>query len=79
MDVHFLGWSASSHVWPYSAISEKIRNEVETKTSILATKEDLACTRHILDKWKADIIKCLFIYTVAQMITTFGLLLLFLK
>lgn len=53
-------------------IEEKIKCEVDTKTSILATKEDLARER-------ADMIKWMFIFWVGQAATTFGLILLFLK
>lgn len=53
-------------------IEEKIKTEVEGKTSILATKADLA-------KDKAEIIKWMFIFWIGQVIATFGFILLFLK
>jgi len=53
-------------------IEEKISSEVETKATILATKENLAET-------KAELIKWMFIFWVGQVITTFGFILLFLK
>jgi hypothetical protein len=64
-------------------IEEKIKGEVETKTSILATKEDVAnskaeLARDIGDS-KAEMIKWMFIFWVGQVITTFGFILLFLK
>jgi hypothetical protein len=83
MDVCFLGRPGIDHIWFNTSISKKIRDPMETKTSILATKEDLigefGSVKEAIDKWKTDIIKCLFIYMVAQIVTTFGLLLLFLK
>lgn len=53
-------------------IEEKIKSEVDTKTSILATKENLANT-------KAEIIKWMFIFWVGQVIATFGFILLFMN
>ena len=53
-------------------IEEKIKCEVDTKASILATKENLANT-------KAEIIKWMFIFWVGQVIATFGFILLFLN
>jgi hypothetical protein len=64
-------------------IEEKIRCEVETKVSILATKEDL--TREIgttnakIETKAAELIKWMFLFWVSQAITTFGFILLFLK
>lgn len=57
-------------------IEEKISSEVETKTSILATKEDLARESGNI---RADMIKWMFVFWVGQALTTFGLILLFLK
>jgi hypothetical protein len=57
-------------------IEEKIRCEVDTKTSILATKEDLARESGNI---RADMIKWMFVFWVGQALTTFGLILLFLK
>ena len=68
-------------------IEEKISSEVDIKTSILATKEDLArevgnskaeLTREI-GNTKAEVIKWMFVFWVGQALTTFGLILLFLK
>jgi hypothetical protein len=52
---------------------------VDTKASILATKEDLANTKELLGNFTADLIKWMFIFWVVQVITTFGLILQFLK
>jgi hypothetical protein len=49
---------------------------METKASILATKEDLA---RAFGNTKTGLIRWMFFFWVAQLITTFGLLLLFLK
>lgn len=57
-------------------IEEKIKGEVDSKTSILATKEDLA--RESVNI-RADMIKWMFVFWVGQALTTFGLILLFLK
>jgi hypothetical protein len=53
-------------------IEEKIKGELDSKTSILATKEDLARER-------ADMIKWMFVFWVSQVVTTFGFILLFMK
>ena len=71
-------------------IEEKIKGEVDTKTSILATKEDLARTDTKIEtakaelkeegaNSKAELIKWMFVFWVSQVITTFGFILLFLK
>lgn len=52
-------------------IEEKIKCEVDTKTSILAIKEDLARER-------ADMIKWMFIW-VGQMLASISIIVLFLK
>jgi hypothetical protein len=57
-------------------IGEKISSEVETKATILATKEDLARESGNI---RADMIKWMFVFWVGQALTTFGLILLFLK
>lgn len=71
-------------------IEEKIKCEVDTKTSILATKEDVirAETKIETSKTelikevannKAETIKWMFIFWVSQAVTTFGFILLFMK
>ena len=75
-------------------IEEKIKCEVDTKTSILATKEDLAkeigVTNAKIDTSKTELIKdaannkaetmkWMFIFWVSQAVTTFGFILLFMK
>jgi hypothetical protein len=75
-------------------IGEKISSEVDIKTSILATKEDLArevgnskaeLTKEIgntntkIESCKAEVIKWMFIFWVGQLAAMFGLIQLFLK
>src|SRR5690349_13002531 len=71
-------------------IEEKIKCEVDTKTSILATKEDVAnskaelardigITNTKIETSKAELIKWMFVFWIGQVITTFGFILLFLK
>ena len=60
-------------------IEDKIKAEVENKTSILATKADIALVKEDLAKEKAELIKWMFVFWVSQAITTFGFILLFLK
>ncbi|OQP47005.1 hypothetical protein A4H97_05670 [Niastella yeongjuensis] len=64
-------------------IEEKIKGEVDTKTSILATKEDLARERADIIKDaannRAETIKWMFLFWIGQMAAMFGLLMLFLK
>jgi hypothetical protein len=55
-----------------SYIEEKISDEMEKKATGFATKEDLAHT-------KAEIIKWMFLFWIAQVGATFGFILLFLK
>ena len=53
-------------------IEEKIKDELASKTEVLATKEALANT-------KAELIKWMFIFWIGQVAATFGFILLFLK
>jgi hypothetical protein len=53
-------------------IEEKINKELDNKTQLLASKEDLASS-------KAGIIKWMFIFWIGQVMATFGFILLFLK
>lgn len=55
-----------------SYIEEKIKDEVDNKSQILATKEALAET-------KSEIIKWMFIFWIGQIAVTFGFILLFIK
>ena len=66
-----------------SFIEEKIKDEVENKSQILATKDDLTKEISKLDikisETKSEIIKRMFIFWIAQVAATFGFILLFLK
>jgi hypothetical protein len=53
-------------------IENKINHELESKTTIFATKEDLA-------KLESRIIKWMFIFWIGQVATTFGLILLYFR
>jgi hypothetical protein len=60
-------------------IEEKIKCEVDTKASILATKEDVARTDTKIETSKAELIKWMFVFWVGQVIATFGFILLFMN
>lgn len=60
-------------------IEEKISCEVDSKTSILATKEDLARTDAKIETSKAELMKWMFAFWIGQVATIFGLILLFIK
>ena len=66
-----------------SFIEEKIKDEVENKSQMLATKDDLTKEISKLDikinETKSEIIKWMFIFWIAQVAATFGFILLFLK
>lgn len=66
-----------------SFIEEKIKDEVENKSQMLATKDDLTKEISKLDikisETKSKIIKWMFIFWIAQVAATFGFILLFLK
>ena len=55
-----------------SYIEEKIKDEFNSKSTILATKEDVA-------NFRADNIKWMFMFWIGQVGATFGFILLFLK
>lgn len=67
-------------------IEEKIKDEVQTQSNILATKQDVVNTKQEiaalevkLSEKTAEIIKWMFIFWVGQVAVTFGFILLFLK
>jgi len=60
-------------------IEEKIHNEFENKTQILATKIDIAEVKEYVATSKTETIKWMFIFWVGQVVATFGFILLFLK
>ncbi|HZZ76052.1 MAG TPA: hypothetical protein VFE04_09005 [Puia sp.] len=65
-----MGREAAENLTSY--IEEKIRDELNNKSELLATKVDLANT-------KAEIIKWVFIFWLGQIGATFGFILFFLK
>jgi hypothetical protein len=60
-------------------IEEKIKCEVDTKTSILATKEDVARAETKIETSKAEILRWMFVFWIGQVAAMFGLIVLFLK
>ena len=60
-------------------IEEKIKCEVDTKTSILATKEDVARAETKIETSKAELLRWMFVFWIGQMAAMFTLILLFLK
>jgi hypothetical protein len=66
-----------------SYVEEKINEEVEDKTKVLATKAEMAQFIGQLDnkisETKSEMIKWMFIFWIGQMVTTFGFILLFLN
>lgn len=62
-----------------SYIEKKIKDEYDSKSEIIATKEDLAKLEIKIAESKADTIKWMFIFWIGQVIATFGFILLFLK
>lgn len=64
-------------------IEHKIKDEVENKSQMLATKEDLLKTESRLDfrisETKNETLKWMFIFWIGQVAATFGFILLFLK
>lgn len=65
-----VGKDAAENLTSY--IENKIKDEVENKSQVLATKEDVANA-------KADTIKWMFIFWIGQVVATFGFILLYLK
>lgn len=60
-------------------IEEKIKCEVDTKTSILATKEDVARAETKIETSKAELLRWMFVFWIGQVAAMFGLIVLFLK
>lgn len=65
-----IGKEPAEHLTSY--IEEKIRDEINDRSQLLATKVDLANT-------KTDVIKWMFVFWISQIAATFGFILLFLK
>jgi hypothetical protein len=64
-------------------IEEKIKCEVDTKTSILATKEyvarEIGITNAKIETSKAELLRWMFVFGIGQMAAMFTLIVLFLK
>ena len=60
-------------------IEHKIKDELENKSQILATKEDISILNTKIEQSKAETIKWMFIFWIGQVVATFGFILLFLK
>jgi hypothetical protein len=60
-------------------IERKISADLESKTQILATKEDLAKIEANISESKSEIIKGMFILWIGQVLATFGFILLYLR
>ena len=60
-------------------IEEKIKGEVDSKTSILATKEDVARAETKIETSKAELLRWMFVFWIGQVVALFGLLVLFMK
>jgi hypothetical protein len=64
-------------------IQEKIKDEVQTQSNILANKQDLAALELKLSEkigdTRTEMIKWMFIFWIGQVAVTFGFILLFLK
>ena len=64
-------------------IEHKIKDELDNKSQMLATKEDLLQAKSELKiniaESRTEIIKWMFIFWVGQVVATFGFILLFLK
>ena len=60
-------------------VDNKLKENNDVNSKILATKEDIAVTRTLIADTKAELIKWMFIFWVGQVAVTFGFILLFLK
>ena len=60
-------------------IEDKIKEELENKSNVLATKSDVANLELKIADSRADTIKWMFIFWIGQMAANFALILLFLK
>jgi len=83
-----LGRDTAEHLTVY--IEDKIKDEFTERLQLLATKEDLAITKDYMSReiyqldiriseTKSELIKWMFLFWIAQVATTFGFLLLFIK
>lgn len=60
-------------------VDAKLKENNDTNSKTLATKEDIALTKTLIADTKAELIKWMFIFWIGQIAATFGFILLFLK
>ena len=60
-------------------VDAKFKDQNESNTKVLATKEDIAVTRTMIADTKAELIRWMFIFWIGQIAATFGFILLFMK
>ncbi len=60
-------------------IQHKIQNEVDNKSQMLATKDDILRLDIKMEHLQAQNIKWMFIFWIGQVIATFGFILLFIN
>lgn len=60
-------------------VEYKIKDELENKTQLFATKADISMLEVRIERSKAEIVKWMFIFWIGQMVGLFGLILLFVR
>lgn len=60
-------------------MESKISSDLESKTQLFATKEDVAKLDAKISESKSEIIKWMFIFWIGQVLATFGFIVLYLK
>jgi hypothetical protein len=60
-------------------IENKIKSEVDSKASNLATKEDVAKLSGENAGYKAELLKWMFVFWASQLVAMFGFVMLFMK
>ncbi|MDP9079175.1 MAG: hypothetical protein M3O71_17240 [Bacteroidota bacterium] len=72
-----LGSDTAEAMFKY--IDNKTERSVEATIKTLATKDDIANVRKEMGEYKAETIKWMFIFWIGQVITTLGIVMLFIK
>jgi hypothetical protein len=72
-----VGKETAEHLTDY--IEDKIKEEVQAQSNVLATKQDFVNLKQDICDTRADMIKWMFIFWIGQVAATFGFILLFLK
>lgn len=62
-----------------SFIEDKVKEGFDSRSQIVATKDDVAALNIKLSDTKSELIKWMFIFWIGQIAATFGFILLFLK